>query len=85
MNEKVILLPPTPEAEMTMPRNILNLPAYTVLRVEETEHDYHVYAEATAPLIYLAGRELVQHECKVDGTTFDVVPGEPCNWCGEVK
>ena len=28
-----------------MPANILNLPAYKVLRVEETEHDYHIRAE----------------------------------------
>jgi transposase len=28
-----------------MPRNILNLSTYTVTRVEETQHDYHVYAE----------------------------------------
>ncbi|MBC7293925.1 MAG: ISL3 family transposase [Thermoleophilia bacterium] len=28
-----------------MPTNILNLPNFNVQRVEETEHDYHVYAE----------------------------------------
>lgn len=28
-----------------MPANILNLPAFKVLRVEEADHDYHVYAE----------------------------------------
>lgn len=28
-----------------MPANILNLPQYRVLRVEETDHDYHVAAE----------------------------------------
>ncbi|SBP89987.1 hypothetical protein THIARS_90137 [Thiomonas delicata] len=28
-----------------IPANILNLPAYKVLRVEETEHDYHISAE----------------------------------------
>jgi transposase len=28
-----------------MPANILNLPAYKVLRVEETEHDYRIRAE----------------------------------------
>jgi transposase len=28
-----------------MPANILNLPQYRVLRVEETEHDYHITAE----------------------------------------
>jgi len=28
-----------------MPVNILNLPQYRVLRVEETDHDYHVTAE----------------------------------------
>ncbi len=32
-----------------MPANILNLPGYTVLRVEETEHDYHVKAETSSP------------------------------------
>lgn len=32
-----------------MPANILNLPGYTVLRVEETSHDYHVTAEASNP------------------------------------
>ncbi|MCL2589666.1 MAG: ISL3 family transposase [Betaproteobacteria bacterium] len=29
--------------------NILNLPDYKVLRVEEDEHDYHIYAEVTNP------------------------------------
>ena len=28
-----------------MPANILNLPQYRVLRVQETDHDYHVTAE----------------------------------------
>lgn len=28
-----------------MPANILNLPNYQVISVEDTEHDYHVYAE----------------------------------------
>jgi predicted Zn-ribbon and HTH transcriptional regulator len=28
-----------------MPTNILNLPQYRVLRVEESDHDYHVTAE----------------------------------------
>ena len=28
-----------------MPANVLNLPQYRVLRVEETNHDYHVTAE----------------------------------------
>ncbi|MDY0341835.1 MAG: ISL3 family transposase [Coriobacteriia bacterium] len=28
-----------------MPVNILNLPAYKILRVEETEHDYHIRTE----------------------------------------
>ena len=32
-----------------MPANILNLPAYKVLRVEETEHDYHIRAEVAQP------------------------------------
>lgn len=31
-----------------MPTNILNLPQYRVLRVEETEHDYHIQAEPVA-------------------------------------
>lgn len=29
-----------------MPANILNLPAYTVTDIQETEHDYHISAEA---------------------------------------
>lgn len=32
-----------------MPTNILNLPAFTVRRVEEADHDYHVYAEVSNP------------------------------------
>lgn len=32
-----------------MPANILNLPAYKVLRIEETDHDYHVTAEVSNP------------------------------------
>jgi transposase len=32
-----------------MPANILNLPDYKVVRVEETDHDYHVYAEVSNP------------------------------------
>ncbi len=32
-----------------MPANILNLPAYRVLRVETNDHDYHITAEAVAP------------------------------------
>ncbi len=32
-----------------MPANILNLPAFSVQRVEEAEHDYHVYAEVSNP------------------------------------
>lgn len=36
--------------------NILNLPAYRVERVEETEHDYHVYAETLTPhMVCLCG------------------------------
>lgn len=31
-----------------MPANILNLPAYTVTEIQETEHDYHINAETTA-------------------------------------
>ena len=33
-----------------MPTNILNLPNFNVQRVEETEHDYHVYAETRGNL-----------------------------------
>lgn len=29
-----------------MPRNILNLSSYTIARIEEDEHDYHIWAEA---------------------------------------
>lgn len=29
-----------------MPRNILNLPSYAITRIEEDEHDYHIWAEA---------------------------------------
>ena len=32
-----------------MPTNILNLPAYKVLRVEETEDDYYIRAELAHP------------------------------------
>lgn len=32
-----------------MPANILNLPSYRVLKVEESEHDYHVRAEPVQP------------------------------------
>ncbi|MBC3871454.1 ISL3 family transposase [Undibacterium oligocarboniphilum] len=32
-----------------MPANILNFPQYRVLRVEETEHDYHIDAEVALP------------------------------------
>lgn len=35
-----------------MTANILNLPRYRVLRVEETEHDYHVYAEVVQSLFF---------------------------------
>jgi len=35
-----------------MPANILNLPQYQVLRVEEADHDYHIYAEVSnSPLV----------------------------------
>ena len=35
-----------------MPTNLLNLPAYTVTRVDETDHDYHVYVTvADAPSV----------------------------------
>ncbi len=32
-----------------MPTNILNLPDYKVVRVEEIDHDYHITAEASNP------------------------------------
>lgn len=32
-----------------MPANILNLPDLKVQRVEEADHDYHVYAEVSNP------------------------------------
>lgn len=32
-----------------MPANILNLPDYKVVRVEETSHDYHITAETSNP------------------------------------
>jgi transposase len=32
-----------------MPTNILNLPSYRVLKVDESEHDYHVRAEPVVP------------------------------------
>jgi transposase len=32
-----------------MPTNILNLPDFKVQRVEEADHDYHVYAEVSNP------------------------------------
>ncbi len=32
-----------------MPTNILNLPDYKVVRVEETDHDYHITAEVSTP------------------------------------
>jgi transposase len=30
-----------------MPRNILNLPSYAISSIEEEDHDYHIWAEAT--------------------------------------
>jgi transposase len=32
-----------------VPANILNLPDFKVVRVEEADHDYHVYAEVQNP------------------------------------
>lgn len=32
-----------------MPANILNLPNYKVVRIEETDHGYHVTAEVSNP------------------------------------
>jgi hypothetical protein len=32
-----------------MPANILHLPDFEVVRVEEADHDYHVYAEVSNP------------------------------------
>jgi transposase len=44
-----------------MTRNILNLSAYRVERVEETEHDYHIYAETVTPrLVCSCGSQNVQ-------------------------
>ncbi len=38
-----------------MPVNILNLPDYKILRVEENDHDYHITAEiANAPTVCMA-------------------------------
>jgi transposase len=34
---------------MTVPANILNLSAYTVTKIEETEHDYHINVETKDP------------------------------------
>lgn len=31
-----------------MPANILNLPSYTVTKIQEEEHDYHIYAKVAA-------------------------------------
>jgi transposase len=33
-----------------MPANILSLPDFRVQRVEEDDHDYHVYAEVSNPV-----------------------------------
>lgn len=35
-----------------MTTSILNLASYRVLRVEETEYDYHVYAEAVQSIFF---------------------------------
>ena len=32
-----------------MPANILNLPDYKVVRVEQTDHDYHITVEVSNP------------------------------------
>lgn len=32
-----------------MPANILNLPSYRVVRVDESEHDYHIRATPVVP------------------------------------
>lgn len=37
-----------------MPVNILNLPAYAVTDIHESEHDYHIYAESVEPPINCA-------------------------------
>lgn len=37
-----------------MPVNILNLPAYAVTDIHESEHDYHIYAETVEPPITCA-------------------------------
>lgn len=41
-----------------MPANILNLPDFKVRRVEEADHDYHVYAEGLEPSPCLHGLRL---------------------------
>ncbi len=49
---------------MTSPANILNLPDYTVTRLEETPHDYHVYATvngAAHPCVACRSTNVVGH------------------------
>lgn len=35
-----------------MPTNILHLPAYSVIKVDDTDHDYHIYAEVAESPIF---------------------------------
>jgi hypothetical protein len=37
------------ELTLEKPANILNVPDFTVQRVEEADHDYHVYTEVSNP------------------------------------
>ncbi len=49
---------------MTSPANILNLPDYTVTRLEETTHDYHIYAMvngASCPCVACRSTNVVGH------------------------
>ena len=48
-----------------MPTNILNLPDYKIVRVEENDHDYHITAEiSNAPTVCMAcgSVRLIGHE-----------------------
>jgi len=44
MSSGKIIAFPSLESD-AMPANILNLPAYTVVSLDENEHDYHISAE----------------------------------------
>lgn len=45
MNSASIIRFPNDNMKKAMPANILNLPSYQITSVEDTEHDYHIYAE----------------------------------------